>query len=90
LVAFTYNQKQSKHAKPSNQNTSKQTKGIELMSITNQYGQHQNACVFTIPIVLQIPIQLQPEVSTAPTTCVMPNDYQKQPLPAVPVSQPAY
>ncbi len=40
--------------------------------------QHQNACFFSIPIVLHLPIQLQPEVSAAPTTCIMPNGYQKQ------------
>ncbi len=48
------------------------------MSANNEYNQYPNPCVFTIPIVLQIPIQLQPEVSSAPTTCVMPNGYQKQ------------
>ena len=69
---------------------SQRTKGIELMTTTNEYGQYQNACVFTIPIVLQIPIQLQPEVSATPTTCVMSNGYQKQQLPAAPVPQPTY
>ncbi|PAX53103.1 hypothetical protein [Brunnivagina elsteri] len=44
----------------------------------NDYKQYPNACVFSIPIVLQIPIQLQPEVSSAPTTCVLPNGYHKQ------------
>jgi hypothetical protein len=43
-----------------------------------------NPCVFTIPIVLQIPIQLQPEVSAASTKCVLQNGYQKQPAPPVP------
>jgi hypothetical protein len=43
-----------------------------------EYLQHQNACFFSIPIVLHLPIQLQPEVSAAPTTCVMPNGYKKQ------------
>lgn len=40
---------------------------------------YPNACVFTVPIVLNIPIQLVPEVSSAPTTCVKPNGYYNQP-----------
>ncbi len=55
---------------------------------TKDYEQYPNPCVFTIPIVLHIPIKLQPEVSSAPTTCVMPNGYQKQPTPSLP--QPTY
>lgn len=51
------------------------------MSNVNDYNQYPNACVFTIPIVLRIPIQLQPEVSSVPTTCVMPNGHQKQQYP---------
>lgn len=49
------------------------------MSANNEYN---NACVFSIPIILHLPIQLQPEVSSAPTTCVMPNGYAKQQLAA--------
>ncbi len=52
------------------------------MATSNQYGNYPNACVFSIPIVLQIPIQLQPEVSAAPPVCVMQNGYSKQQLPA--------
>jgi hypothetical protein len=55
---------------------------------TNNYNQYPNPCVFTVPIVLQIPIQLQPEVSAAPTKCVLQNGYQKEPAPSLP--QPAY
>lgn len=49
------------------------------MSANSEYN---NACVFSIPIILHLPIQLQPEVSSAPTTCVMPNGYAKQQLAA--------
>jgi hypothetical protein len=49
------------------------------MSNPQDYKQYPNACVFSIPIVLHIPIQLQPEVSSAPTTCVMPNGYNSNP-----------
>lgn len=52
------------------------------MSANSEY----NACVFSIPIILHLPIQLQPEVSSAPTTCVMPNGYTKQQLAASQVS----
>jgi hypothetical protein len=59
------------------------------MATSNQYGNYPNACVFSIPIVLQIPIQLQPEVSAAPPVCVMQNGYSKQQLPAS-TPQPTY
>ncbi|WP_143289318.1 hypothetical protein [Brunnivagina elsteri] len=57
---------------------------------TTQYGQqYPNACVFSIPIILHIPVQLQPEVSSAPTVCVMQNGYPKQQTP-LPAPQPTY
>lgn len=60
--------------------------------MSTPYGQqYPNACVFTIPIILHLPIQLQPEVASAPTVCVMPNGYSKQQQVApAPVSQPTY
>lgn len=58
--------------------------------MSTQYGQqYPNACVFTIPIVLHVPIQLQPEVSSAPQVCVTQNGYSKQQQP-VPAQEAAY
>ncbi|MBW4600054.1 MAG: hypothetical protein KME29_10715 [Calothrix sp. FI2-JRJ7] len=58
--------------------------------MSTQYGQkYPNACVFTVPITLNIPIQLQPEVYSAPQVCVTQNGYSKQQQPA-PLPQPKY
>lgn len=57
---------------------------------TTQYGQqYPNACVFTVPITLNIPIQLQPEVMSAPQVCVTQTGYSKQQQP-VPSQQSTY
>ena len=58
--------------------------------MSTQYGQqYPNACVFTVPIILQVPIQLQPEVSAAPQVCVTQNGYSKQ-YQSVPAQEAAH
>ncbi|OKH55964.1 hypothetical protein NIES2101_01490 [Calothrix sp. HK-06] len=57
--------------------------------MSTQYGQqYPNACVFTVPIILHVPIQLQTEVSAAPQVCVTQNGYNKQ-YESTPAQEPA-